>query len=106
MIEVRAFVNKFRMFGKYQESVCKSFRDKELLLVLSGKYHTEPFSIGFRAFTKVYCHVEYFSVYHADQFVLWIVDLEMKSAENSLVRAGLVVLYELLINSCCFPLAF
>ena len=87
MIEVRAFVNELCMLGKYQESMCESLRDKELFLVLSGKYNAEPFSVCLGTFTKVNCYVEYFTVYNTYQFVLREVDLEMKSAKNSFVSS-------------------
>ena len=47
MIEIRAFVNEFRMLGKYKKTMCKSFRNEELFLVFSRKYDSKPFSICF-----------------------------------------------------------
>lgn len=53
MIEVRAFVNETPHARKVPGTMRKSLRDKELLLVLSGKYNTEPLSVCFGIFTKV-----------------------------------------------------
>ena len=77
----------------------KSLRDKELFLVLSRKNNAVPFSESLGTLTKVNCNVKHFSVYHTYQFVLRIVDLEMKSAENTVTGAGLVILNKLHINS-------
>ena len=92
------------MFGKYQESMCESLRNKELFLVLCGENNSEPFAVSLRSFTKVHCNVKYLTVYYTYQFILRIIDLEMKSTENPFMGAGLIILYEFHINSCFFEI--
>ena len=78
----------------------KSLRNKELFLVFCGKDYTIPFSKGLGAFTKVNRNIKHFSVYHTYQLILRIADLEMKSAENTVTGAGLIILNEFYINAC------
>ena len=80
MIEIGAFVSELCGIRQHDEAVCKIFRNKELFFVLSRKQNAEPFSIGLRTRTKVYGYVEYFTADYADQLILRIVDLEMKSS--------------------------
>ena len=99
MIKIGTFVCKFCLIGQYQKAVCKSFRNVELLLVLRGKNHAKPFSVGLRTGTKVYRHIKYGTAHCTHQLALRILFLVMKSAQNALDRHGLVVLYKYHVES-------
>ena len=69
------------MFGKHQESMCKSLGNKKLFFVFCRQYNTKPLSIGFRIFTKVYRHIKNFSAHNTDKLILRIINLEMQSTK-------------------------
>ena len=87
MIEVCTFVCELCCIRKYNKSVCKILWDEELFLILSRQNNTVPLSVSLRTFSQVNGNIKYFSAYNTYKFVLRIVDLEMKSAENALAGA-------------------
>ena len=80
----------------------KVLRDEKLFFILRGKKNSIPLSKGFGTGTKIYRHIKYLTADNAYQFILRIIDLEMKSSQNTLSGAGLIVLNKFHINSCCF----
>ena len=87
MIEIGTFISKLCIIREYDKSMCKVLRNKELFLIFCRKQHAEPFSVGFGSLAKVNCNIEYFTVYHAYQFVLRVIDLEVKSAQDTFLDA-------------------
>ena len=69
MVEIGTFVSKLAWSESTRKPWAKFF-DEELLLVLSRKQHTEPFSIGLGAFSQIDCHIINLAGHHAHQLVL------------------------------------
>ena len=57
--------------------MCKILWNKELLLVLFGKEHTEPLTVSLGAFSQINSNIIYFTLDHTNQLVLWELLLEM-----------------------------
>ena len=104
MIEIGTFISKLCIIREYDKSMCKVLRNKELFLIFCRKQDAEPFSVCFGSLAKVNRNIEYFSVYHAYQFVLRVIDLEVKSTQDTFFGCRLVILYELDINAGFFKI--
>ena len=106
MIEIRTFVCKFCGLGQYDKSVCKILRNKELFLILCRKKDSIPLYICRGTFSQIDRNIKNFSAHYTNKFILWIVDLEMKSTKYAFTGTGLVILYEMNINACLFHISF
>ena len=83
MIEVIALVAEFRCISKNEESMCKSLRDKELLLILLCEKDSVPLSISFRVCTKVNSYIKNGSLDSSYKLCLWEMLLEVKTTKNT-----------------------
>ena len=94
MIEVGALVGKLSLVRQYDEAVGKTLGNVELLLVLSGQLYTVPLAVGLGRRTQVNGHVKYGTTHAAYQLALGKPLLIVQTAQHTLNRHGLVVLYK------------
>ena len=102
MIEVIALVAEFCCISKNEESMCKSFRNKELLLILFCEKDSVPLSISFRVCTKVNSYIKNGSLDSSYKLCLWEMLLEVKTTKNTLSTHRLVVLNKVNIDTSFF----
>ena len=93
-VEITALVEELNSFGQRQESVCKSGRNEQLILLFRGKIHARPLSEVWRAHPDVHGDIQRLALNHAAQFGLRMGPLIMESPQRPLYGTGVVILDE------------
>ena len=102
-----AFVLKHSVLRKYCESVCESFRDEKLTVVVFREFDSDVFSVGRRAFADVDCDVEDTAFDDAHEFGLgvgWF--LEVEASDDSVAGFAFVVLHEAGVADLFYEFSF
>ena len=86
--------------------MCKAFRDKKPLLILSGQRDTIPLAISFRIASEINCNIEHRTTHGAYQLALRILLLEVQTTQYALCGHGLVILYEVDVNASFLHIFF
>ena len=99
-IELIALILEYSLFAQNRETVCKSFADEELPMVVLSQLNGHMTAIGGRTLTDVDSNVENMTFDHPHQFALSTRRaLEMQPAENAIVRHGFIVLHEIHLHA-------
>src|SRR6266404_5639119 len=93
-VEITALVEELNSFGQRQESVCKSGRNEQLILLFRGKIHARPLSEVWRAHPDVHGDIQRLALNHAAQFGLRMGPLIMEPPQRPLYGTGVVILDE------------
>lgn len=92
--------------AEYGEAVGKSFRYKELAMVILGQFNGNVFPVGWRPLTDVDGNIENRALDAANELCLRVRrPLEMQSTHYSPGRAAFVVLYEIYMSDLFVELA-
>lgn len=94
MPEVIHLIAKLCLIAQNKEAMRKTFRDEELLLVLSRQGNTVPLAISFRIASEVNSNIKYGATHSAHQLALRILLLEVQTAQDTLWGHGLIVLHK------------
>ena len=102
-----AFVLKHSVLRKYCESVCESFRDEKLTVVVFCEFNCNVFSVGRRAFADVDCDVEDTAFDYAYELCLGVWRfLEMKASDHAVAGPAFVVLDEAGVADLFYEFSF
>ena len=99
MIDVVALIAELCRIGQDEKTVRKSSRNEKLLFVFSRKDNALPLAIRVAARAQIDGHIEHCTRNNSNQLRLRMVDLKMKSSQNTSRRSGLVILDKLHIYS-------
>lgn len=99
IVVVSRFIKEFRIVAQHHETMGKALRNPELAVVFGGKSHGNPFAEVWRTTTDVDRHIEHFTGTDAHQFALGVLQLIMQATQHALLRARVIVLYELGFHS-------
>src|SRR5437868_5180722 len=81
------FVEELGGLRQDDESMRKTGRHPQLLVVVVRQHHTDPLAEGRRALANIDDDVEYFALDNAHEFALRMLDLIMQPAQHALRRA-------------------
>lgn len=63
-------ITELCLITQHQKSMCKAFRDKELLCVFSRQHYAIPLAVDFRAASQINCNIEHPAAYSTNQLAL------------------------------------
>ena len=99
MVKLVAFIGKLRVVAHNNKTVRKAAGNHELLFVLIRKQDPRPLAVCIAVFPQVNSNVEHLALQHAHELCLGMCFLEMKTAQHTLTRAGLIVLHKHIIET-------
>ncbi|MNK83296.1 hypothetical protein D3C87_1031010 [compost metagenome] len=99
VVVVSGLVEEFSELAQYHETMGETFRHPQLTMVFGRQAHSHRFSEVRRAAANVHGDIQYFTDSYPDQFALSVLQLVMQATQYAFLRARVVVLNELRVQT-------